>query len=221
MDKDTSDLLELLRSKHIPEECSYLSKRSTECLQRDMVSMTNKRNLVLSILKSQFWDEVTDIITNIYNNRSKYTFIVDGNDFIHHIRPKVTDQLYQYIVELYAISKRILDINKELMKRIHYIEFDVDALITEDWAIEMKNLMDKRTRRAAPRVQPAAVEPQPPANVPMWYQQMFRMNNVAMPAVVPMALPAAVPRRQARAARVARPKPPRQLVNPLAQQDGG
>lgn len=129
---ELSDLLEFLRSKYNPDECESLTKASTNTLQNRSKWVTEARKRVISVLKNKYWSQLENIISCIYNgNRSKYSYIIDGIDFIHHLRVKTdaSEDLYDYIIELYVLEKLFMEIEHELLTRITFKEIIVDDLI--------------------------------------------------------------------------------------------
>lgn len=124
---ETSDLLEVLRSELNITEYSYLKNKSTEQLQKNLEFCNENKIKIISILKMKYWPLLTSIINNMFKGRSKYTYITNGIDFIHHIRTRccAPEDLYNYISELYVYQLQETHINNELITRTIFIDLEI------------------------------------------------------------------------------------------------
>ena len=124
---EISDLFEFLRSKNTsPDSDDILNTISDDVLNTRIIILTGIQGKLISCLKVNYWDEVSMILSTVYNNHSKYNYITDGIDFVGHVRKKATFPVYMYIGELFAVQEILQSIQKELRKRIEHIELNID-----------------------------------------------------------------------------------------------
>lgn len=129
----TSSVLEFLRSSYNEENCEYLKKRSNDTLRNNLQKAIEYEEKLIEQLTS-YTHTLSLILNNLFRNgRSKYNYIVDGVDFISHVRTKTNcpDGLYDILLELYTIEGQIAEINKELSSRLIFAEIDVDVIMDE------------------------------------------------------------------------------------------
>jgi len=129
----TSSVLELLRSSYNEETCEYLKSRSNSLILTNLQNANNYKEKLVKNLETHT-KQLEVILDNLFRNgRSKYNYIVDGIDFISHVRTKTEGSvdLYDTLTELYSIESQIADINKELSRRLIFSEIDVEAIMSE------------------------------------------------------------------------------------------
>lgn len=129
---DTAKLMELLRAEKDPNSEKFLSKKSTGCLQRNLTWARTKKEKNLDILNINYGSDIQKYIDTVYSGgRSKYNYIKNGIDFIHHLRThcKISNRLYHYISDLYSYQQMVINIQYELSKRIVFEELNLDVIL--------------------------------------------------------------------------------------------
>lgn len=119
-------LLHLLRPAYSVDEND--KKYSSDFLKQMLVNLQNKQAIIFKSL-TPYWDELINIIQKLYVGRSKYTYIIDGRDFLTHVYTRTSKRLYNHLVDLYSVQYLYTKYEYELRSRIPYSTLDCDEII--------------------------------------------------------------------------------------------
>lgn len=119
-----------LRSEVDANEFKSIASLPTEFIKRKDELAKEKQRDILQNLSSKYAKNLTKIVSNLFSSgRSRYNYIVDGVDFIHHVRTKTRSpiDLYLMLVDLYSVRQQVLKYEDELARRVEFIEINIDA----------------------------------------------------------------------------------------------
>lgn len=117
-----SDLIERLKGGDYEEE--KIPDYNMETINTILYHYSEKINKLQNLILVR-WKEIDDIIYQLQTSKT-YLKNIRGLEFLKYILGRVSDTMFNYIVSLYTIDKKICDFKKKKMKMAKFIFPRVD-----------------------------------------------------------------------------------------------